>query len=137
MKRLIGVLAVIALVAVCVRLAIGIVRLNTLHSATVAASQLPPILPQEGEIVPICREWTNSASAFERDMATNLWVVYERGEWRVRTRKNDGTAIPLWESDRGYDSPQDAAKTFAVNIDWHVLRAICDAFAGLNQEDER
>lgn len=71
-------------------------------------------------------EWTNSASAFERVAATNLWAVCSNGQWRVKW----GAALqPVWGGDPVYPSIKEAREPFALNISWHVNRALYDALS--------
>ena len=77
-------------------------------------------------------EWTNSASAFERLMSTNLYVVTESNRYVIRC-KLDGQLQPLWENDLGRDSIEDLNLMLAVNVDFAVCRLLYDAMHRMTQ----
>lgn len=91
------------------------------------------VQPEEGDIRPICTAWTNSSSAFERKFSTNLFVRFEDGAWRTRIKEDDGSFSVFWKTDTAYDSPEKAERTFSVNTQWTVNKAIHDAFSELNK----
>ena len=82
-----------------------------------------------GTTVVLFPEWTNSASAFERVMCTNLYAVHSNGTWRVRQRSGDGSLTGFWKADTESRTVGEARKDFGMNIPWLVNKAIYDAFA--------
>ena len=83
----------------------------------------------EGTLEPFCREWTNSHSAYELLLSTNLFLLRTNGAWRVRVTTEGGELKPFWASDIAFDDSSDAMSTFRLNIDFAVQKGIFDAFS--------
>lgn len=83
--------------------------------------------PTNGTTVLLFPEWAVSASAFERTVYTNYFIVYSNGFWFTRERQNDGALAAFWKDGHGNKTVSEAKSDFGMNIQWNVYRAMYDA----------
>jgi len=108
---------------------------GTKDRATVEATQGKQEI-SDGTLEPFCREWTNSPSAYKRNLSTNMFLLYANGAWRVREIDDDGKLESFWISDPACKDSSSAMRMFEGNIDFCINKALYDAFAGTPTDAE-
>lgn len=85
--------------------------------------------PTNGTAVLMFPEWARSDSAYERLKCTNFYAVYSNAAWFTRELQPDGTLAQYWKRDDGEETIEDARRTFGINIQWNVNKALYDALS--------